>query len=371
MAKGADGPAEVFEFDNEAGFVEAYTREFSSFADWVLKGTEPVLTGWDGLRCVEIMEAAYLSAYRGREVQLPLPRRNARGAVFGPVSQRREVEAPELFARGLSMAEGPAFDKEGYLFVANCRANFVSRVSPRGDVQHFVTTGGKTQGVAIDRDGSLYITDINLRKIFRATPTGELSVFCDTYQDGQPLRGPNEITFGPNGGVYFTDPGDAWRGQRCGALSRINEHGKAELLADGLEFSNGLDFSPDGRMLYVVESTTGRILRARVRDDGMLDDRLSEFVVFEGRVGPDGIRFAANGDLYVTLFGHGEIAVVSPVGKVIDRLRIPGLFPTNCIFRGSDLLVCEGQTGAIWKLAVGVEGVPSYAQRIWQQVSGR
>src|SRR6185312_9996569 len=108
-----------------------------------------------------------------------------------------------------------------------------------------------------------------------------------------------------------TDPGDAWRGQRWGALSRVNENRKAELLADGLEFTNGLDFSPDGEMVYVVESTTGRVLRAPLRDDGMLNGELSEFVSFNGRVGPDGIRFAANGDLYVTLFGQGEVAVVS------------------------------------------------------------
>lgn len=236
-------------------------------------------------------------------------------------------------------------------------------------MKHFVTTGGKTQGVTIHSDGALFITDIVRRAIFKASPAGELSVFCDSYQDGQLLRGPNEITFGPNGQIYFTDPGEAWRGQRMGALSRINEYGKAELLADGLEFTNGLDFSPDGKMLYVVESTTGRILRARLRDEGMLDEPLHEFVRFGGRVGPDGIRFAANGDLYVTLFGHGEIAVVSPAGEVIDRIRIPGLFPTNCIFHGSDLLVCEGQTGAIWKFALGVEGVPSYAENIWRRES--
>lgn len=366
-AQGADSPIETFEFENEAGFVDAYTQEFTSFAEWVLKGTAPVLNAWDGLRCVEIMEAASLSAYSGKDVQPPLPRRGARRAVFGAVSQQTEMDEPEVYARGLSMPEGPAFDKDGNLFVANCRSNYVSKILPTGEVEPFVTTGGKTQGVAIHPDGSLYITDITRRAIFKSSPAGELSTFCDSYQDGQPLRGPNEIAFGPNGQIYFTDPGDTWRGDRTGALSRVNEHGKAEFLADGLEFTNGLDFSPDGNTLYVVESTTGKILRARLRTDGNLDEPLHEFMRFGGRVGPDGIRFAANGDLYVTLFGHGEIAVVSPAGEVRDRLRLPGLFPTNCIFRGTDLLVCEGQTGSIWKIAVAIAGLPSYAERIWHK----
>ena len=79
---------------------------------------------------------------------------------------------------------------------------------------------------------------------------------------------------------------------------------------------------------------------------------------------------SAKGNVYVTLFGHGQIAVLSPSGKVIDRLRIPGLFPTNAIFEGTDLLVCEGQTGAIWRLSVGEEGIPSYAQRAWGMTTG-
>ena len=140
-AQGADTPLETFEFENESGFTQAYTQEFASFAEWVLNGTAPVMTALDGLRCVEIMEASYLSAYSGKEVQLPLPRRDSRKSVFGPVSQRQEVAEPEVFAKGLSMAEGPAFDKDGSLFVANCRANFVSKISSQGEVKHFVTTG--------------------------------------------------------------------------------------------------------------------------------------------------------------------------------------------------------------------------------------
>ncbi len=365
--QGWEGQEERFEFDNEAGFREAYTTELTSFADWVLEDREPILTGWDGLRCVEIMEAAYLSARCGREVQLPLPRHKAPSVILGPISQRHEPGEAELYARGLSMPEGPAFDREGYLFVANCRADFVSKISLAGEVSHFVTTGGKTQGVAIHPDGSLYITDHKHRKIFKSTPKGSLEVFCDRYQDGTPLRGPNEILFGPNGKIYFTDPGKAWRGRPGGRLSRVSEDGLAGVLADGLEFTNGLDFSPDGSRIYVVETTTGKVLTALLDREGSLVEGLIEFVHFAGRVGPDGIRVAANGDLYVTLFGHGQIAVISPSGEEIDRLQVPGLFPTNVIFRGTKLLVCEGQTGAIWTLDLGVEGVLSYAERVWLQ----
>ena len=130
----------------------------------------------------------------------------------------------------------------------------------------------------------------------------------------------------------------------------VDVAGKARLLADGLEFSNGIDFSPDGSTIYVVETAANRILRALLRPNGTLATPLSELVRFDGRIGPDGIRFAGNGELYVTLWGRGEIAVVSGDGAIVDRMKLPGLFPTNLIFLGSDLLVCEGQTAAIWRL---------------------
>ena len=58
---------------NEDALV-AYNREWSSFADWVLHDETPVLTGEDGLRCVEILQAAYISAETGGPVDLPLDR---------------------------------------------------------------------------------------------------------------------------------------------------------------------------------------------------------------------------------------------------------------------------------------------------------
>lgn len=364
--QGRGEPAQRFRFDNEAGFEQAYRTELESFAAWVNRDAQPVLTGWDGLRCVEIMEAAQLSAYGGRQVQLPLPRTRARQEWLGTPSLTREMKEPTLFARGLSMAEGPAFDRQGHLFVANCRARHLSRISPGGEVSHFLSTGGKPQGVVVAPEGHLFISDNQKRMIFRADAAGGLEEFCGRYRDGSRLRGPNEIALGPDGRIYFTDPGRAWRGRPEGALSRVDESGRAELLADGLEFTNGLDFTPDGKEICVVETTTGKVLRAALAADGTLAEPLREFVRFEGSVGPDGIRFAAGGNLYVTLFGRGQVAVVSPEGEVIDRLRVPGLFPTNVIFLGRSLLVCEGQTGAIWKLEVGEEGVPSYSQRSWQ-----
>ena len=56
----------------------AFVREWSSFAGWVLRDETPVLTGEDGLRCVEIIQAAYISVAEGARVTLPLDRNDQR-----------------------------------------------------------------------------------------------------------------------------------------------------------------------------------------------------------------------------------------------------------------------------------------------------
>ena len=58
--------------------VGAYDKEWASFAGWVLRDEAPVLTGEDGLRCVEILHAAYLSAAIGSRIDLPLDRNERR-----------------------------------------------------------------------------------------------------------------------------------------------------------------------------------------------------------------------------------------------------------------------------------------------------
>ncbi len=62
-----------FERFDDLGFNHAYRQEFGDFARWIADGAEPCLTWQEGLRCVEVMEAAHRSADEGGSViHLPL-----------------------------------------------------------------------------------------------------------------------------------------------------------------------------------------------------------------------------------------------------------------------------------------------------------
>lgn len=66
-----DRPMETSFFEGY-GHDVAYDLEWSNFAAWLLRDEPPILTGEDGLRCVEIMQAAYISVATGESVDLPL-----------------------------------------------------------------------------------------------------------------------------------------------------------------------------------------------------------------------------------------------------------------------------------------------------------
>lgn len=60
--------------DRRARMAIGVRAELESFIDWVTHDAEPILTGWDGLRAVEIIDAAYQSITQKRPISLPLPR---------------------------------------------------------------------------------------------------------------------------------------------------------------------------------------------------------------------------------------------------------------------------------------------------------
>ncbi len=124
--------------------------------------------------------------------------------------------------------------------------------------------------------------------------------------------------------------------------------GTTAIVADGLCFANGLALSPDGEWLYVAETLTGTITRARIRRGGDLGTT-ETFFVFEpdgreaesmGVPGPDGIGFDAAGNLWVALYNRRTLAVVTPAREMSIAAHDPTGealdWPTNVTWAGDD-----------------------------------
>ncbi len=106
--------------------------------------------------------------------------------------------------------------------------------------------------------------------------------------------------------------------------------------ATGIDYSNGLVVSLDGKCLYVAESRAHRLLRYRIAGDGTLSDkrifadRKDVLGASAGEVDtPDGVRIDRRGRLFISLYDGGGFAVIGSDGKLVARVGVPGPHHTS------------------------------------------
>jgi sugar lactone lactonase YvrE len=125
-------------------------------------------------------------------------------------------------------------------------------------------------------------------------------------------------------------PGDS-------ALFRIDPDGHVERILGGITIGNGLEWSPDGRFLYFVDSLTLSIDRFDCdgREGAIANrHRLITFALGEGA--PNGLTVDRDGNLWVAATGAGEVRCFTPEGRLVSRIRIATPGATSCAFGGSD-----------------------------------
>ena len=244
----------------------------------------------------------------------------------------------EVFASGFVFPEGPAFDRDGNLYITDGRANRIPIVDLNGNVSTFVESDGGPNGSAFHRNGDLYVAEPAGKRVTRVSPNGEIHVVADEF-DGEPFRGPNDITFDLQGRAYFTDPGESSVEDPYGRVFRIDPDGVVTRIAEGMAYPNGLAITPRGQALIVAETFSEKLHRVALDGNGEVVER-EEFAYVgtgrDGEVGPDGMAFDEDGYLHVAIFGGGVVSVVSPDGDVVEQLPAGGLRPTNAAFGGPD-----------------------------------
>lgn len=123
------------------------------------------------------------------------------------------------------------------------------------------------------------------------------------------------------------------------------EHGRLRTLLTGVTTSNGLDWSPDGRTLYYIDSATYRLEAFDYEvTTGNLENRRSVYGFDPDRGLPDGLAVDAEGGIWVTLWGSaghqsggGRLVRVEPSGRFDAEIALPTEGSTSCAFGGSDL----------------------------------
>ena len=240
--------------------------------------------------------------------------------------QAEDFTAENLFTNNI---EGPAFDKSGDLYVVNFQKDgTIGLVKPDGSVELFVTLpeGSTANAIQFDSKGNMYLADFtghNVLKVDMKTKKIDVYVHNDSFNQ------PNDLCINKKDQLFASDPN--WK-EGTGKLWRIDKGGKAVLLTEQMGTTNGIALSPDEKTLYVNESVQRKIWSFTVDKKGALSNKtlFAEFQDF----GFDGMKCDNQGNLYVTRYGKGVIAVLDSKGKLIREVQLKGKRCSNLVFGG-------------------------------------
>jgi sugar lactone lactonase YvrE len=145
----------------------------------------------------------------------------------------------------------------------------------------------------------------------------------------------NDAACDPAGRFWAGTVGDR---PRAAGLYRFGAHGDVEQMLDGLTTSNGLDWSPDVRTMYLADSGP-RIVQAFDFDaDRGTIANPRVLIRIASEVGtPDGLTVDADGDLWVAIWGAGRIHRYTAGGELREELIVPAAQSTSCAFAGPGL----------------------------------
>ncbi|MBN1679599.1 MAG: SMP-30/gluconolactonase/LRE family protein [Anaerolineae bacterium] len=257
-----------------------------------------------------------------------------------------------VFCENVSQPEGPVSLEHGHWAVTDMKNGSVSRISANGTTRHMLADTGRPNGLAIDGANRLWVAESKYPALLTIGPDNTVTTITTGSAD-LPFLWPNDLCFGPDGAVYLTDsgllvsdmadlesPAAAFDLAIDGRVFRYDPASDTLTVLDrGLRFTNGIAFGLDGASLYVSETMTGNIYRYPIQAGQVQGEReLFNNVMPQppesyGRVtGPDGMAFDRNGNLYVAVYGQGNITVLGPDGSVTQRLPLDGDCPTNIAF---------------------------------------
>ena len=227
--------------------------------------------------------------------------------------------------------EGPAVDREGNLFFVNpIKSGSVGKVDTEGNFSLFIEQlpeGSTANGIRFGQDQSMYLADYTGHNVLKVDlQTKKVGV----YAHDSLLNQPNDLAICCNDRMFASDPN--WK-ESTGQLWRI-ENGQFHLLLKDMGTTNGVEVSPDEKTLYVNESVQRSVWAFDLDTLGNISNK-KLFYQFDD-FGMDGMRCDIEGNLYITRYGKGTVAKLSPEGKLLLEIQMKGKKPSNITFGGKD-----------------------------------
>jgi D-xylonolactonase len=261
-------------------------------------------------------------------------------------------------------------------------------------------------------NGALWFVDIKARKVHRFSPeTGDKSSWDAPEQIGflLPAEGGGFVA-GLQSGLYAFDPGNG----EFDLVAQVEPHLPGNRLNDGVvdpsgrlwfgsmddgeaaptgsfysfhrgalrdsglprvAITNGPALSPDGRILYWVDTLGKTVNAAEVDEDGGLGESRLLVRLADKEGFPDGPTVDSEGCVWISLYWGWEARRYSPAGELLERVRFPVSNITKIAFGGEDLrtvyattarhgikpeaMARQPEAGALFAFEVDVPGLAS------------
>ena len=257
-----------------------------------------------------------------------------------------------------SFLEGPAFDRAGNLYVVDIPFGRILRFTPRGDCEVAAEYDGWPNGLAIHRDGRVFIADYRHGIMVFDPKSGKVAPVV-THCQSESFKGCNDLTFGRNGDLYFTDQGQTGVHDPSGRVYRLTAGGKLERLIDNGPSPNGIALDPDEKVLYVAMTRANCMWHLPLKDGAV--SKGGVFGYLPGIHGPDGLATDEAGNLAVCHARVGIVWLLSPLGEPLFRIQASDGVSrlTNAAYGKGDrktLFICDSYNSRILAAELPVAG---------------
>jgi xylono-1,5-lactonase len=299
----------------------------------------------------------------------------------------------ETLAYGFGLAEGPRVG-DGGLYFCDSGEGGVFHLDEDGKVTEIVAVGRLIGGIALHADGGIVVSSRDVVHIRDGVERLLFAADLEGGRQGDWVPWINDIFTDVEGRVYagamwriytraaaapgrFVVPtgggGEAYREDKpLGRLWRIDSATEATPLYGGVGIANGIGVSPDGRLLYQVDSIDRRVIVNEMTEDGLVPQPAISTAAADGF--PDGMAVDSEGRVWTAMFGGGCVAGFAPDGTLDRVVEVPAYRVTSLCFGGDDwrdmYIVSADNTddpsrrGSVFRTSADVPGVPVPPARV-------
>jgi len=276
-------------------------------------------------------------------------------------------------ATGYGLIEGPVWDPEKGLYFSDVSNGGVYLLDRSDNISQVIPKRRGIGGMALHEAGGLIIggRDIALVNL----TDGDTHVLLDR-QTADEASGFNDLTTDAAGRIYVGSLAFNVFGHETpqpGNLYVIDIDGSVRAVSDGIMLTNGLGFSPNGKLLYHSDARADHVRVYDVHADGALSPWRKFTSLGLGRVA-DGLKIASDGSVWVADANGSRVAVFDYEGQHLRDILVPLPMVTSLCFGGDDLrdlYIVTGSRGGphencgtIYRMRVDVPGLPLAPARV-------